>query len=381
MRSVFLVVLFSVLSACSINAPNMPLNQSPQYYDYIQPSFEAYQQVTYDWLKTHRRFITDDTAKELAMNAPYALGDKSSEKAILLVHGLADSPYSFSDIAPSLVEMGFYVEVLLLPGHGSKPEDMMLPTYQDWQTIVDHYAAKLSEQYDTVWLGGFSTRANLVTHHAIGDASIDGLLLFSPGFRSKVPVLERLSPLVASVRDWGWRGEENNLARYQSSATNGANAYVKSAIAVREQIKQHGVSVPALVVMSEDDSVIDAQSTFELMDTYFTHPSTSMVWYGDESPKNDSVLVFPASIPEQRIVSASHMSVLFSEKNTYYGRFGEKRYCENTVSKSKVEACESAESVWYGAWGAQHEDDPVARLTWNPHYGELEQTIRQITQQ
>ena len=68
---------------------------------------------------------------------PFERGNTKSKKAILLVHGLGDSPYSFSDLATTFAKQGFYVQVLLLPGHGSKPEDMHLTTYQDWQNIVD----------------------------------------------------------------------------------------------------------------------------------------------------------------------------------------------------------------------------------------------------
>ena len=74
------------------------------------------------------------------------------------------------------------------------------------------------------------------------------------------------------------------------------------------------------------------------------------------------------------------MSVLFAKDNDYYGMTGEKRYCENTVLKSKVAECEQAERVWYGAWGATHDDDPVARLTWNPFYSQMESAIREVTQ-
>lgn len=380
MRVVLLLAFLTVLTACSIRTAYTPLDQSPDYYPYIQSSFDEYAAVSKNWLKAHRQFISDDEDKELQMNAPYSLGNPDSDKAVLLVHGLADSPYSFSDIAPSLVQMGFYVQVLLLPGHGSKPQDMMLPDYRDWQGIVDHYGQDLVDHYETVWLGGFSTGANLVTHFAIESGAVDGLLLFSPGFKSKAPFLERFTPLVASVTDWGWRSEENNLARYQSSAVNGANAYVKSAIAVRDLIKSNGIDIPALVVMSEQDSVIDAQGTYALVNDYFHHPRKKMLWFGDEPPIAPWIASFPAAVPQDRIVSSSHMSVLFAEDNDYYGMTGEKRYCENTVLKSKVAECEQAERVWYGAWGATHDDDPVARLTWNPFYSQMESAIREVTQ-
>ncbi|MEC6909862.1 alpha/beta hydrolase [Photobacterium piscicola] len=65
------------------------------------------------------------------MNMPFERGNKHSNKAILLVHGLGDSPHSFSDLASTFAAQGFYVQVLLLPGHGSSPKDILLTTYSD----------------------------------------------------------------------------------------------------------------------------------------------------------------------------------------------------------------------------------------------------------
>lgn len=80
-------------------------------------------ETTTERLRENRAFITehDQHEIELAMNAPYSKGEPSSEKAILLAHGLGDSPFSFSDISDSRAEQGFYVQVVLLPGQGSTP--------------------------------------------------------------------------------------------------------------------------------------------------------------------------------------------------------------------------------------------------------------------
>jgi alpha-beta hydrolase superfamily lysophospholipase len=42
-------------------------------------------------------------------------------KALVLVHGLGDSPYSFRDIANHLAEQDYLVRAILLPSHGSLP--------------------------------------------------------------------------------------------------------------------------------------------------------------------------------------------------------------------------------------------------------------------
>ncbi|MBR9847694.1 MAG: alpha/beta fold hydrolase, partial [Algicola sp.] len=182
-----IVILTTVCIGCSSTSiSKTPLNQSGDYYNYIQPNFDRYLQETNTWLRNNRQYISSNHDKELDMNMPFEIIPKTAtNKAILFVHGLGDSPYSFSDLANSMGEQGFRVQTLMLPGHGSKPEDMMQPSYFDWQAIVDHYANLLKNEYDEVWLGGFSTGANLVTIHAIERGNIQGLLLFSPGFQSQ----------------------------------------------------------------------------------------------------------------------------------------------------------------------------------------------------
>ena len=138
---VAITALSLAFSGCASYQPQKTeLHQSGLYYNYLQPDFNRYLNATRKWLEKNRHFISDTPQKELDMNMPFqqSPGDPT-DKAILFVHGLGDSPYSFSDLAPTMVRLGFHVEVLLLPGHGSKPEDMLLPVYQDWQTIVDHY--------------------------------------------------------------------------------------------------------------------------------------------------------------------------------------------------------------------------------------------------
>ncbi|MEZ9465093.1 alpha/beta hydrolase, partial [Vibrio splendidus] len=74
-------------------------------------------------------------------------------KAVLLVHGLGDSPYSFKDIATHLAEQGYLVRTVLLPGHGSRVGDLMQPSLEDWQGVVAHHTQLLEQEYDSVWLG------------------------------------------------------------------------------------------------------------------------------------------------------------------------------------------------------------------------------------
>ena len=342
------------------------LNKSEQYYNYIQPSFADYLQVTKQWLTHHRAYITADRDKELAMNMPVQLvPEGGSDKAILLVHGLGDSPYSFSDLAKTLHKQGFVVQTLLLPGHGSNPEHMKLPKYQDWQQIVDHYANLLKQQYANVWLGGYSTGGNLVTIHAIEQQGIDGLLLFAPGFQSRTPILEKFASFASWFTD-GFVAEEKNLARYTSAPINGAIAYIDSSEKFRELIEDHKVTVPTLIAMSEADSIIDAEVVKQFYLERFNHPLNRFIWYGESQFDEAGIVSLTMKLPSRRISTGSHMSTVFAPDNPYYGVQGERRMCKNGFDDIVLNACKDGAELWFSAWGYREKNKVHARLTWNP---------------
>ena len=102
-------------------------------------------------------------------NAPYILHNgKPTKKVMVLFHGLSDSPFFFSSIAPFIRQQGFTVVVGLLPGHGKKEADADMEDselYQRWQTHVSDVVAYASTLGERVYLGGFSTGGALVTHY------------------------------------------------------------------------------------------------------------------------------------------------------------------------------------------------------------------------
>lgn len=372
------VFLLSMSCAVSQNTARGFLHQSNQYYNYLQPTFADYMLATERWLSKNRTFISDSPAKEIEMNKPFALGDPQAEKAILLVHGLGDSPYSFSDVAQSLSAQGFYVQTLLLPGHGSKPEDLMLPDYADWQAIVDHYATLLKQDYESVWLGGFSTGGNLVTIHAIENDGVDGLILFSPGFQSNIPVIERFARFASLFIDV-YERRETNLVKYSSGVINGAIAYTESAFKLRHLFTSHTIEIPTLLVISENDSAVDSLSERDMYLAHFQNHKNKLIWYGNSGPTLDTVQYFNMQLSHARITTGSHISPLFAADNPYYGVLGDRRMCKTFYKALNGPRCSKPnESLWFAAWGYQEEGKQHTRLTWNPYYEELEQAMLSI---
>ncbi|WP_163014828.1 alpha/beta hydrolase [Pseudomonas viridiflava] len=129
--------------------------------------FEDYRQQARELIRSQRTFQTSDHEAELNWNAPQQWTPSGEIKGgVLMVHGLGDSPWSFHDVGQRLADQGFVVRTVLLPGHGTKPEDMLDVTLEQWQQVVREQANLLGKEVPKVYLGGFSTGANLVLDYA-----------------------------------------------------------------------------------------------------------------------------------------------------------------------------------------------------------------------
>ena len=356
----------------------------------VQP-FDNYLNEVERYLLEHRAFISDDKAQEMSMNMPFECGTQYRNIGVLLVHGLGDSPYFFRDVANAMCSEGIHVRTILLPGHGSKPGDMLNVSYQQWQTETNHHIRLFSEEVDNLYIGGFSTGANLTTIASFSMAEeldIKGLMHFSPAFKSRFFV-SRLAPYIDSLFPWPNVEEEDNPSRYNSTAMPGFAAYQESVNVLQDlfsksEKEKRALNLPVLMVVAEKDSVVDTSKVAEQFRDNFTHPHKCLLWQGEDEPDvpENTLVMQTMKVPEQRISAASHMSTLFSDKNPLYGTASDFRICDNGQGSDAEARCKAGEEVWYGPWGfepdnadeelATNKKDKVyARLTYNPYFDRM----------
>lgn len=364
--------VLALLSACTAMNAHVEDNKPVLFSDY--------QQATYSQLLAGRKFQTDEPQSELIWNSPQEWrpegldADAKATKGILLVHGLGDSPWSFNDVAQHLVAQGFLVRTVLLPGHGTRPEDLLNVTVEQWRQVVQTQAEALQRDVQQVFLGGFSTGGNLVLEYAYASSDIAGLVLFSPGFRSSSSV-DWLAPFVARVRPWLLTPDERmpmqNSVRYVMTPTNGFAQFYRSSRAAQNLLRMRPYEKPVFMVVSQHDSVLDTAFLLDVFQRRFIHPASRMVWYGEPPmglTDTARVLVRTDRLPELRISQFSHMGVLFSPTNPLYGTKGSLRFCWNGQDEQATQACQQGAPVWYSDWGYREDDKVHARLTFNPYF-------------
>jgi carboxylesterase len=106
---------------------------------------------------------------------------EGGEVGVLLCHGFTGSPQSLRPWADHLAGRGLTVSLPLLPGHGTRWEDMQLTGWQDWYAEVDRELRALLERCRQVFVFGLSMGGALTLRLAAkhGDA-ISGLVLVNP---------------------------------------------------------------------------------------------------------------------------------------------------------------------------------------------------------
>ncbi|MDQ0931590.1 carboxylesterase [Streptomyces turgidiscabies] len=131
---------------------------------------------------------------------------EGGEVGVLLCHGFTGSPQSLRPWAEYLAERGLTVSLPLLPGHGTRWEDMQLTGWQDWYAEVDRELRALLERCTQVFVFGLSMGGALTLRLAAryGDR-ISGIVVVNPANKVHglaayaLPVVRHLVPSVAGI--------------------------------------------------------------------------------------------------------------------------------------------------------------------------------------
>ena len=136
--------------------------------------------------------------------------------AVVLVHGLTDSPYSMRHIAQAYVDHGFAAIGLRVPGHGTVPAGLTRVNWQDWRAAVRlamREARRVAGPGKPLHLVGYSNGGALsmqYTLDSLGDSSLD--------VPARVVLISPMIGLTAFARYAGVAGWPAMLPRYSKSA-------------------------------------------------------------------------------------------------------------------------------------------------------------------
>jgi alpha-beta hydrolase superfamily lysophospholipase len=197
---------------------------------------------------------------------------EATSGAVLLLHGMSDSPYSLRAIAEALCSRGYQVVGLRMPGHGTLPAGLLHVQWTDMAQVVRLGMRHLAQpQHDKpLYIIGYSTGAALALDYVLQaeqDSNlprVDKLVLISPaiGVRPAAALAKwtrRLSQLPGLQRlAWMDIYPEFDPYKYNSFTTNAAEQVYALTQSVAARIAARNDSERPLPPMLILKSTVDA---------------------------------------------------------------------------------------------------------------------------
>lgn len=235
------------------------------------------------------RYNPASTVSRLAFDTPYNRSlelapEGESRGAVLLVHGLTDSPYMMRHVGEVFRSQGYHVVLLRMPGHGTLPSELIDVRWEDWYAAVllaARHAAALAGPDKPFLVSGFSTGAALLTLYgvrALDDPALrqpDGYYLLSAAIgispfavlTNVVSGLAFLPPFEKSR--WLDVLPEYEPYKYNSFPVNAANQVHSLTRVLREELEDAGERgqldgmAPVVVFQSVVDSTVTAAEVIQ----------------------------------------------------------------------------------------------------------------------
>lgn len=302
----------------------------------------------------------------------------------ILVHGLSDSAFSMHDLARTLSENCYIARTALLPGHGTKPGDLLNTRLPDWIDTVHYLLQQASEEHHHVIAVGFSLGAVLTMAEAIKpDSPVDAIVTVSPAFYLTTSPYAELTRWIAPFKRWLDKEAPDDTYRYEAIPT---VAVVETVKAIRRFHRllddANPINLPWLLVQSVDDLVVRTRDNEQLFIDQAKHPeSLSITFVGkmadlansnSANATKDGRLLKVAGYNEQHRVSGlTHVAIHQAPDNSHYGENGDYRNCGvgGPRKRSAVQQCQQAEDLWSGPWNGKAPDNGAYAIsTYNPNY-------------
>lgn len=215
-------------------------------------------------------------------NLPFLLTPKkTTEHAVLLVHGFGSTPRELRELAELLLAHDFCVLAVRLPGHGTSPEDLATRSAEEWLEATERGYRILQQQGYRISAAGLSTGCLLILQLAVS-VPLERQVLLSPYLRLKHP----LSP---------WAGLLSFFYPYQSRDIDPCEEIyyyrkrpLKGVAQLNRLRKQANrllpqLSIPTLVLASEGDRTVSPGTARELFEK-LASSEKQFHCYGPEVP-------------------------------------------------------------------------------------------------
>jgi hypothetical protein len=264
-------------------------------------------------------------------------------------------------------------------------------TWREWGMAVAYGTDRLAEEVDQVYLAGLSAGGGLSVYQSLCDDRVCGLFLFSPALeitpRAAWANLHRLYSWLIPSAKWVGIRLDKNLYKYESLPKNAVAQVHTLTRKLGSLLRKHKVGIPVFAAASQDDVTANAQATLDFM-AHAHHPSSKLVLYTTDTGKSptgipaEKLELVNSVVPEQRILSSAHTSIVLPPDDAYYGAAGA---YSNSIhyypgDMEKYNACNNRrEEVWQGEiTEANLKVGILRRLMYNPNFAALKVSMKRF---
>ena len=195
---------------------------------------------------------------------------KVKKLGVLLLHGFTSSLDCVNGVIPYLEKLGVDVEMPVLRGHGTKPEDLKGVTYHDWMADAEQAYQSLSKRVDGVVVVGLSMGGLVTLNLAINHPEILGIVTWAAALEFVNPLAGFVGLLGKLFKMWPGQNSFNDpecrkkCTNYPRFATDSFGSLYQFARETKKQLSK--VSVPVCIIQSRKDQVVKPVAGQEIWD-------------------------------------------------------------------------------------------------------------------
>ena len=226
-----------------------------------------------------------------------------SETGVLVCHGFTGSPQSVRPWADHLAAQGLTVSLPLLPGHGTRWEDLAVTGWQDWYATVDRELRTLRDRCEQVFVCGLSMGGALALRLAArhGDA-VSGVVVVNPAVT--FPRLQGYALPLGRFLLRSAKGITSDIAKPGSGEVGYERVPTQAAYSARDFFRRvrgelPQVTQPLLVLHSRADHVVPPSDSALVLSSVSSRDVT-------ETVLEDSYHVATLDHDAERIFADSH---------------------------------------------------------------------------
>ncbi|WP_309130295.1 alpha/beta fold hydrolase [Brevibacterium sp.] len=204
-----------------------------------------------------------DFTPQSPATAAYRRRVPQASEAVLFLHGITGSPAAWTPIARALGDEGVSVSVPLLPGHGTRWQELNRTGWDAWIDSAAEELRELRSTHEKVIVAGLSMGGALALSLGTQKNSADALVLVNPALVIDSPLASGLQLLKHVVRSVPAIG--NDIAHpgrdeyaYDRTPVAAVASFAAAQRGLRERLWR--IECPVTVLVSGRDNVVGPRS-------------------------------------------------------------------------------------------------------------------------